>query len=69
MGFIRRQEERFAMRLLTWQCEKKKLPLPSAQQLAHQAREIVDEAHRIARQRGQNVIGIVKELVADIKQR
>jgi hypothetical protein len=29
----------------------------------------VDEAHRIARERGRNVVGILKELAGDIKKR
>jgi len=32
------------------------------------AKGVVEEAHRIARQRGQNVWGILKELVQDIKK-
>jgi hypothetical protein len=32
------------------------------------AEKIVDQAHRIARERGQNVISIMKELIADLKK-
>lgn len=55
------------MRFLQWQYEKQKMPLPAADQLSRQAERLVDEAHRIARKRGQNVIAIVKELVKEIK--
>ncbi len=34
----------------------------------HAAR-LVDDAHKIARERGRNVVGILKELIADIKKR
>jgi hypothetical protein len=36
--------------------------------LRHQAEEVVDEAGRIARQRGQNVLAIVKELIQDLRR-
>jgi hypothetical protein len=36
--------------------------------LADEAARIVDEAHRIARQRGKNVLAIIKELIADLKK-
>jgi hypothetical protein len=34
-----------------------------------QAGQIVDDAHRIARERGSNLISIIKELAKDIKKR
>ena len=69
MGFIRLQEEKLAVRFLAWQYEKQNLPLPPAAALQDQAARIVDEAHRIAKKRGKNVLGIIKELVADIQRR
>ena len=57
-----------AVRLLAWQYERKQLPLPEPDALRVQAEQIVDEAHRIARQRGRNVIVIMKELIDDIKK-
>ena len=68
MGFIRQQEERLAMRLLAWQYQKMSLALPAPSELKHQAAKLVDDAHRIARKRGQNVITIIKDLVADLKK-
>jgi len=69
MGFLRRQEERLAVHLLTWQYQKMNQPVPSMQELEHQAKKLVNEAHRIAKERGRNVMSITKELIADIKKR
>jgi hypothetical protein len=68
MGFLRQQEERLALRFLTWQYQKLNVPLPQEAELAQQAAKIVAEAHQIARQRGRNVIGIIKDLIADLKK-
>ncbi len=68
-GFVRRQEERLAVRLLEWRYQKMNLPLPSKDELERRATGIVDDAHRIARERGRNVMSIIKEMVADIKKR
>ncbi len=69
MGFIRQQQERLAVRFLQWRYQKMNLPLPAALELERQARKIVAEAHQIARSRGSNVIAIMKELIADLKNR
>jgi len=68
LRFIREQEERLALRLLAWQYQKNKMALPSSSELARQAATLVSDAHRIARQRGSNVVAIIKELVADIRK-
>jgi len=68
-GFVRRQEERLAVRLLEWRYQKMNMPLPSKDELERHAAGIVDDAHRIARERGRNVMTIIKEMVADIKKR
>ena len=68
MGFIRQQEEKIAMRFLTWQYQKLDQPVPDDAELARQAAKIVEEAHRIARKRGSNVLSIMKDLIADIKK-
>ena len=68
MGFFRQQEERLAMRFLTWQYQKLDKPVPGDAELKLQAAKIVQEAHRIARERGRNVIAIMKDLVNDIKK-
>lgn len=65
MGLIRRQEERLAVRLLTWQYQKMNHPVPVPEELNRQAGKLVDDAHRIARERGRNVISILKEMISD----
>ena len=62
MGFIRRQEERMALQFLIWKYEKSDILLPSESELQKQASQIVDDSHRIARERGSNVLSILKEL-------
>jgi hypothetical protein len=68
MGFIRRQEEKFAARLLAWQYQRLNRPVPAAVDLDREAVRIVDEAHRIARERGSNVMAIVREMIADVRK-
>ncbi|RJQ50169.1 MAG: hypothetical protein C4530_22070 [Desulfobacteraceae bacterium] len=68
MGFIRKQEERLAVRFLVWQYERLKIPAPPAEVLEKQAAKIVDDAHTIARERGRNVVSIIKELVQEIRK-
>ena len=69
MGFIRQQEENMAMRLLAWHYQRHQIELPPQRELQQKAAVLVDEAHRIARQRGQNVLSIMKDLVDDIKNK
>ena len=69
MGFIRQQEEKLAIRLLTWRYQKMNITVPSMTELEHQASKLVEDAHRIARERGRNVISIMKDLVDDLKRR
>jgi hypothetical protein len=69
MGFIRQQEEKLAMRFLNWQYQKVGTPIPDDAELARQAANIVEEAHRIARQRGSNVVSIMKDLISDLKKK
>jgi hypothetical protein len=68
VGFIRQQEERLAVRLLIWQYQKMKIPAPATEELEQQAAGIVEDAHRIARDRGRNVLSILKEMIADIRK-
>ncbi len=56
------------MRFLAWRYQKLKKPIPDDGELKLQAAQIVAEAHRIARERGRNVIAIIKDLVEDIKK-
>ena len=69
MGFIRQQEENMAVRLLTWHYQRQEIDLPPLDELQQKAKILVDEAHRIARQRGRNVLSIMKDLVDDIKNK
>jgi len=68
-GFIRQQEERLAVRYLAWQYQRLNLPVPPDADLEHQAEKIVADAHGIARERGKNVIAIIKELVEELRKR
>lgn len=69
MGFIRQQEKRLAVRLLIWQYQRLNIPLPAMEKLEQQAARFVEDAHRIARERGRNVISILKEMIGGIKQK
>ena len=69
MGFIRQQEEKLAMRFLSWQYQKLDMPVPDDATLVRQAAKIVEEAHQIARQRGSNVVSIMKDLISDLKRK
>jgi len=44
------------------------LIVPPASELQRLASNIVDDGHRIARERGKNVISVIKELIADMKK-
>ncbi len=68
MGFIRDQEERLVVSLLTAKYQKKNLPVPDISELKRQAARIVDETHGIARERGKNVVSIVKDMVEDLRR-
>lgn len=68
MGFIRQQEERLAVRLLIWQYQRLKIPIPVMEELEKQAARFVEDAHQIARDRGRNVMSILKEMITDIKK-
>ena len=69
MGFIQDQQVKLAVRLLAWRYEKAGQPLPEHGVLQRQARRLVDDAHRIARERGGNVLAILKEMAGDIRRR
>ncbi|MEE8553988.1 MAG: hypothetical protein V3S72_11865 [Desulfobacterales bacterium] len=68
MGILRRQEKRLAIRLLSWQYKRVNLSLPAIEELELQAERLVDDAHRIARESGRNVMSIIKEMIADVKK-
>jgi hypothetical protein len=68
VGFIRQQEERLAVRLLIWKYQRMNVSVPALEELEKQAARFVEEAHRIASERGRNVISILKEMITDIKK-
>lgn len=69
MGFLKNQQVRAAIRLLAWQYERNGQPLPEKTLLEGHARQLVDDAHRIARERGGNVLSILKEMVKEMRRR
>ena len=69
MGFIRQQEKRLTVRLLAWQYQRMNVPVPAMEELEQQAGRFVEDAHRIARERGRNVMSILKEMIGDLKQK
>ncbi|MBC2710803.1 MAG: hypothetical protein HGJ94_07330 [Desulfosarcina sp.] len=69
MGFLKNQQVKAAIRLLAWQYERNGQPLPERALLERHARQLVDDAHRIARERGGNVLSILKEMVAEMRRR
>ena len=69
LNFIKEQEKKLALRLLAWQYQKRELPLPGETEMERRAAALVDEAHRIARERGRTVVAILRELAADIKKK
>jgi hypothetical protein len=67
LGFIKQQERKLALRLLAWHYQRNNMIMPSVGQLREQANRVVDDAHRIARERGSNVLAIIKELIAEMR--
>ena len=64
MSFIRKQEKKFALKLLEWRYKQQELPLPEKRQLRAHAERIVADAHEIAKERGGNVLAILKEMIS-----
>jgi hypothetical protein len=69
VGFIRQQEKRLAVRLLIWKYQRMNMSVPAMEALEQQAAGFVEDAHRIARERGRNVMSILKEMIGDLKQK
>lgn len=69
MGFLKDQQVKMAIRLLAWQAEKSGQPLPERALLERHARQLVADAHRIAKERGGNVLSILKEMVVDARRK
>ncbi|MEJ5357595.1 MAG: hypothetical protein WHT06_02875 [Desulfobacterales bacterium] len=69
MGFFRRREEELALRILRWQLARRSGPPPAEAELRRHAARIVEEAHRIGRERGGNLVDILKELAREMLAR
>ncbi len=44
------------------------LPVPGLEELERQAVKLVNDAHRIVRERGGNVMSIIKETISDLRK-
>ncbi|MBT3177237.1 MAG: hypothetical protein HOG03_09640 [Desulfobacula sp.] len=66
-GFIRKQEVALAKKLLVWKYEKSGTILPDEKILSTHAEKIVNGAHIIAQESGNNILDIIKENVKNIK--
>jgi hypothetical protein len=69
VGFLKDQQVKMAIRLLTWQVERNGQPLPEKALLEIHARQLVEDAHRIARERGGNVLSILKEMAETARRK
>jgi hypothetical protein len=69
VGFLKNQQVKMAIRLLAWQIEKSGQPLPEKALLERHARQLVEDAHRIARERGGNVLSILKEMAETARRK
>jgi hypothetical protein len=68
MSFWQQQKINAALKYLRWQYEKQQLAMPEDAELERKARILVDEAQQIARRTGRNFLGIVKDLIKDLKK-
>ena len=68
MSFIRNQQIHLAMKLLAWKYQRDGSAVPPPDRLREQATAVVEEARRIAKERGQNIAGILKDLVGDLRK-
>jgi hypothetical protein len=69
VGFLKDQQVKMAIRLLAWKVERNGQPLPEKALLERHARQLVEDAHRIAKARGGNVLGILKEMVETMRRK
>lgn len=68
MGFFKKQEEQMALRYLRWHYTRSGQSEPPSEILNRKAAEIVNDAHRIAKERGRNVLFILKEMLENLKK-
>ncbi len=67
-GFIRQQEVAFAKKLLVWKYEQSGTALPGEAAISAHAEQVVEDAHRIAKKSGNNVMEILKQTIKDFKK-
>ena len=67
-GLIRKQEIKFAKKLLASQYKTSGVALPDEAAISAYAEKIVDEAHRIAQKSGSSVLEILKTRIREIKK-
>jgi hypothetical protein len=68
MGFFRKQEEKVAIRLLAWQYQRMGKPLLPYSEMEKLAAQLVEDAHQIAKDRGGNIVSILKDLVGELRK-
>ncbi|MBA4368005.1 MAG: hypothetical protein C0403_10270 [Desulfobacterium sp.] len=69
MGFFKNQEVKLAVRMLKWKYQNTGMPLPEESVIEKHAEKVVEDAHQIAKERGSNVMSIIKDLVAEIQKK
>ncbi|MCP3925735.1 MAG: hypothetical protein GY714_24465 [Desulfobacterales bacterium] len=63
MGFIKNQQIKIAANLLEWKLKNDGMKVPERKILKAQAEKVVDEAIKITKTRGINILSILKELI------
>ncbi|UCG20393.1 MAG: hypothetical protein JSU80_11765 [Deltaproteobacteria bacterium] len=61
LNYIRQSELRLAKSILRWKLQKEGSPQPNNSDLDAAASRLLDEAREIAKQRGMNLLDILKE--------
>lgn len=61
LDHLRQSELRLAKSILRWKFQKEGLPLPNNSELDAAASRLLDEARKIAKKRGKNLLDILKE--------
>lgn len=67
-GLIRKQEVALAKKLLAWKFKNSSMALPNETTISAHAEKIVADAHKMATERGCNVLEIIKDKVNDFKK-
>ncbi len=67
-GFIRKQEVAFARKLLVLKYENSGMALPGEEVISAYAEQVVDQAHRIVKKSGSNILDVVKNTVRNFSK-